>query len=431
MAAWPRWSEPLPGDDEYAGRVLVLRAGHDLPGEVHERDDARGLRGGGEYFPGLDVQAGEQRERPVTDVFMLHAGRFAGRGGQGLVDAAAGLDGRLGVKGQDPVPGAERLTLVNPLVKVQDHRRLGREARVPGVDPGLVLPRPDRVLRQDPQQGCHRHRRADKALGRQLGGQLRPGPAGQRHPGRGRQLAGQRDHRRPVRLADPPRPPGPGQVFQPWHAPLREPASPLAHRIDGNPQAGGDPRVIPALRRGEHDLRPQPVPPVCLRCPDPLLQRLAPGGGQRDRHRGRRHAHLPAKLQICNSFRARDHNQRGCRQPAQWGTCPPSRPPPAAPSPCGCWTTPESTGPSWTSPGHLPRRLRLRHRRPARRRAVPAVPAALRRLRPLLRLRHLLRRPRTLRRRRPAHRAPHRKPPRSPRHSLHRPPRRHRPRTRP
>src|SRR5208283_3551934 len=82
------------------------------------------------------------------------------------------------------------------------------------------------------------------------------------------------------------------------------------------------------------------------------------------------------------------------------------------------------------SASHLPRRLRLRHRRPARRRDHPAVPAPLRRLRPLLRLRHLLRRPRPLRRRRPAHRTPHRNTARSPRHRLHRPPRRHRARTR-
>ena len=215
------------------------------------------------------------------------------------MDAAAGLDGRLGVEGQDPVAGSERLAAVEPLVEVQDHRRLRREARVAGVDPGLVLPRPDRVLRQDPQQRRHRDRRADQVLRGQLGGQLRAGPAGQRHPGRGGQLAGQRDHRRPVRLADPPRPPRPGQVLQPRQAPLREPPPPLAHRIDGNPQAGGDPGVIPALRRGEHDLRPQPVPPARLRSPDPFLQRLALGGGQRDRHRGRRrHTAAPGQITI-------------------------------------------------------------------------------------------------------------------------------------
>src|SRR6266540_2337928 len=78
------------------------------------------------------------------------------------------------------------------------------------------------------------------------------------------------------------------------------------------------------------------------------------------------------------------------------------------------------------SAGHLPRRIRLRRRRPAWRRQHPAIPAPLRRLRALLRLRHLLRRPRPLRRRSPAHRPPRRNTPGSPRHRLHRPPRRHR-----
>ena len=57
-----------------------------------------------------------------------------------------------------------------------------------------------------------------------LGGQFRAGPAGQRHPGGGGQLAGQRDHRGPFQRADPPRPPGPGQVRQAVQAPGGEPA---------------------------------------------------------------------------------------------------------------------------------------------------------------------------------------------------------------
>ena len=58
--------------------------------------------------------------------------------------------------------------------------------------------------------------------------QSRPGPARQRHPGRGGQLAGQRDHRGPGQLTDPPRPPGAGQISQPIQAAAgREPAPPL------------------------------------------------------------------------------------------------------------------------------------------------------------------------------------------------------------
>ena len=67
------------------------------------------------------------------------------------MQAAAGIDLRLGVERQDPVTGAERLALVAALVQVHDHLRLGLEIRVAGVDPRLVLPRLDRVLSQDPQ----------------------------------------------------------------------------------------------------------------------------------------------------------------------------------------------------------------------------------------------------------------------------------------
>jgi hypothetical protein len=88
--------------------------------------------------------------------------------------------------------------------------------------------------------------------------------------------------------------------------------------------------------------------------------------------------------------------------------------PPAAAGPRRAQLAPAEEG-----AGQVPRLLRLHHRRPARWRADPAVPAPLRRLGPLLRFRDLLTRPRPLRRRRPAHRTPHRQPARSTRHRLH------------
>jgi len=99
----------------------------------------------------VHVQAGQQREGAFAPVFVLVADGPAGRGGQGGVPAAAGVDLRLGVEGQDPVTGAERLALVAALVQVHDDLGPGLEVRVAGVDPRLVLPRLDRVLGQDPQ----------------------------------------------------------------------------------------------------------------------------------------------------------------------------------------------------------------------------------------------------------------------------------------
>ncbi|MGH3305702.1 MAG: hypothetical protein ACRDOK_29370 [Streptosporangiaceae bacterium] len=59
----------------------------------------------------------------------------------------AWIDG-LASKDRIRSPRAERLALV----EVQDHPGLLLEVRVAGEDPGLVLPRLDRVLGQDPQQ---------------------------------------------------------------------------------------------------------------------------------------------------------------------------------------------------------------------------------------------------------------------------------------
>ena len=53
------------------------------------------------------------------------------------------------------------------------------------------------------------------------------------------------------------------------------------------PQVRGDPRVVPAARGSQHDLRPQPVPVRRLRAPDAFLQGRALAGGQRDRHRAK------------------------------------------------------------------------------------------------------------------------------------------------
>ena len=131
------------------------------------------------------------------------------------------------------------------------------------------------------------------APGRQLGGQFRAGPPAQRHPGGGGQLAGQRDHRGPVRRADPPRPARPGPVPQPVQAAGGEPAPPLADRIDADAQAGGDPGIGVPAGGSQHDLRAQPVPPGRLRPPDTFLQGGALAGTQHDRHRAKQRHDSP------------------------------------------------------------------------------------------------------------------------------------------
>ena len=66
--------------------------------------------------------------------------------------------------------------------------------------------------------------------------------------------------------------PGAGQISQPVQAAAGEPAPPLAHGIHADPQVRGDPRIVPAARGSQHDLRAQPVPVRRLRPPDALFK---------------------------------------------------------------------------------------------------------------------------------------------------------------
>ena len=193
-------------------------------------------------------------------------------------------------------------------------------------------------------------------------------------------------------------PPRPRQITESFQAAVREPAPPLARRVLADAQVTGDPRVRAPHRGSQHDLRPQPVPPGSPGPADAFLQRLALRSGHGDEHSRQRHEGLPdgdytgvirSPRGIVPAARAAArHNEAHGRHPGvhpQLGR-------PAAPRPR---RTALATAPP--GPGHQPGRVRLCHRDPLRRRADPAVPAALRRLRPLLRVRDLLRRPGTLR----------------------------------
>ena len=214
------------------------------------------------------------------------------------------------------------------------------------------------MLGQDPQHREHRQRTVRPGAG-EFGQQFGPGPARQRHPGRGGQLAGQRDDRGPSQLADPPRPARAGQVSQPGEPAAGEPAPPLAHRIHGDPQVHGDPGVIPAPGRRQHDLGPQPVPVRGLRA-GTVVQRHALSGGQRDRHRtGQRHDSsresqirntAPGHVIITRPDACARHNEAHARHPAihpqlhHLAAAGPRR---------------KELAPAGQSPGQIPRLLRL------------------------------------------------------------------------
>jgi hypothetical protein len=163
---------------------------HDLGDQVRERDDAGGLFAAAEDLGLVDVVGGQVGEGAAAVVVVVDAHRPGLAGGQGGVAAAAGLDGGLLVGGHDVFILAQGRALVGAGVEVEHGCGPVAECRVPGEDPGSVLPGLERVAGQDPADARGRDERQDPAPDH-LPGQFRARPARERCPGLGRQLAGQ------------------------------------------------------------------------------------------------------------------------------------------------------------------------------------------------------------------------------------------------
>src|SRR5438132_10840177 len=141
----------------------------------------------------LDVPAGEVAQRSLALVLVLDQLALAARlAGLGRVLARSGLDRGLLVATHDEVAGVQALSLPAPLVQVEDRPGLDLELGVAPQDPGAVVPWADRVFGQPPPHG-HAGDPLDDSARDRLAGELRRGPARQRHALLGGQLARQRD----------------------------------------------------------------------------------------------------------------------------------------------------------------------------------------------------------------------------------------------
>src|SRR5437660_1716920 len=119
-AAWPRWSGPLSTMTKTRGAFLYPGRAMTCP--------ARSMNGLIPVVSGVEANtcpvctsrpASSARE-PLALVLVLVADGPAGRGGQRGMQAAAGIDLRLGVEGHDPATGTGRLALIAALVQVHD-----------------------------------------------------------------------------------------------------------------------------------------------------------------------------------------------------------------------------------------------------------------------------------------------------------------------
>jgi hypothetical protein len=203
----------------------------------------------------VDVVGGQVGQGPAASVLVVDAHRPGLSGGQGRVAAAAGLDRGLLVAGDHVLVRAEGFAFVGAGVQVKDALGLGAEVRVPDEDPGPVLPGSDGVLPQPAAHGGRRDAVGD-AAGGQLGGQFRARPPRQRHPGLGRELAGQGLGLGDLHGGEAGRAPAALAVGQGRQAALGKPAPPGAHRVHMHPRLDGDTCVGPAPSRQEHDPRP-------------------------------------------------------------------------------------------------------------------------------------------------------------------------------
>jgi len=141
----------------------------------------------------VDVVGGQVGQGAAAGVLALGPHRPSGPGRQRQVGAHARLDAGFLVRAEHVLVRAERFSLPGPLVQVKDAPGLEGEVRVAGEDPRPVLPGLQGVVGEPAAHGGRRDRR-DDAAGSCMAGQFRAGPAGQRRPARGGQLASQGLH---------------------------------------------------------------------------------------------------------------------------------------------------------------------------------------------------------------------------------------------
>jgi hypothetical protein len=96
----------------------------------------------------MDVPSRQIGPGAFSEVLMLYAHRAAGSHRQSGLLATASLKARLFVGGNDKIGGAERDSLPQAFLEVQDASRLGGEIWVAGKDPTAVLPRTEGICIQ-------------------------------------------------------------------------------------------------------------------------------------------------------------------------------------------------------------------------------------------------------------------------------------------
>jgi len=135
-------------DHEHALGLAVGLDRHELLNERVERDDPVGRGAAIEQLRAPGIPGGEVAQRVLAFVLVLDAlaAPDRGCGGQRGVLASPRLDRGLLITADDVVAGMQQFAFPAATVEVEDTAGLDGELGIAGEDPGAVLPRPDRVF---------------------------------------------------------------------------------------------------------------------------------------------------------------------------------------------------------------------------------------------------------------------------------------------
>jgi len=171
------------------GRAVGL-CSHELLDQPAKRLDPGMSLAPAHDLPTSDIPGSQVLQSPSSPVLALdaHGAPWACR--QGLVAADPGLDAGLFIRADNVVPAAQRLTLPEASVQVQESPGFLSELRVTGKDPVFITPRLDRVGIEDAPDGAGTNRLAQGRRG--SSGQVRRRQPTQRQLGLADRFTGDR-----------------------------------------------------------------------------------------------------------------------------------------------------------------------------------------------------------------------------------------------
>src|SRR5262249_14092654 len=136
---------PIIDNPEDAVGLAIGRDAHDLPHKSTERLDARLPLAAAKQARPVHIERREIRPNALAFVLVLNPHRLVGAMRCGLMTRAARLNAGLLIGGDHKVIRAERLSLPDAFIEIQNPARLGSKVGVAWEEPAAVCPGSDRI----------------------------------------------------------------------------------------------------------------------------------------------------------------------------------------------------------------------------------------------------------------------------------------------